>query len=69
MSYIVEFPNGGNPYWLAPWTGDPGRTVVRENAQAFPSETLAGVALTLAQKNYGNEPNRKALKNGVIRPK
>lgn len=32
MRYIVELEKG---CWLAPWEGDPGRTVVRANAKLF----------------------------------
>jgi hypothetical protein len=66
MSYIVEIPNGGSPYWLAPWTGDPGRTSLRENAQVFPTQALAESVLKLAQKRFGKE--RKSLSLGMIIP-
>lgn len=44
--YIV---NINNEYWLAPWTGDPGRTLVKENAKKYTSmhgaKTAAGIAI------------------------
>ena len=49
--YIVEFENGGSPWWLAGWSGDPGRTVVRENAKVFNSELSAKKALIKCIKN------------------
>lgn len=48
--YIVEFENGGKPCWLAGWSGDPGRTVVRENAYRFNSHKKANTALSKAIK-------------------
>jgi hypothetical protein len=67
MAYIVEMNNGDSPYWLAPWTGDPGRTVVRHNAMPFRTVDEAEMALRLAQKRYGTE--RKSLMQGQIVPK
>jgi hypothetical protein len=34
MKYIVELEKG---VWIASWEGDPGRTLVEENARKFPS--------------------------------
>jgi hypothetical protein len=39
---IVEIQPG---CWLAPWTGDPGRTLVRKSAKVFPSEWAARCAI------------------------
>ena len=50
--YIVEFENGINPWWLAPWNGDPGRTVVKSNAKKFKTEQSAKVAMNKAIKKY-----------------
>lgn len=45
--YIVELEPG---VWLAPWAGDPGRTVVREKASVFASVTDANTALASARR-------------------
>ena len=36
--------------WVAEWDGDPGRTIVKENAQQFKTDKLAQKALGNAQK-------------------
>ena len=45
--YIVKLEE---KCWLAPWDGDPGRTVVEKNAENFGSEESAKHALKEAQK-------------------
>ena len=45
--YIVELESG---VWLADWEGDPGRTVVKENAQKFQIERQAIRALKKARE-------------------
>lgn len=45
--FIVELEEG---VWLAPWRGDPGRTVVISNAKVFTSKKGANIALGLARK-------------------
>ncbi len=52
--YIIEMPNGGKPYWLADWKGDPGRTELLVNARRYPSKQAADAALTMAKKLYGD---------------
>ena len=52
--FIVEVPNGDEFYWLADWSGDPGRTVLRENAQLFPSIAAAEFRLAFEQKRSGH---------------
>ena len=47
MKYIVELENG---VWLADWPGDPGRTLVRENAKQYTTEHGAAIALGMARK-------------------
>ena len=44
-NYIVELENS---VWIACWTGDPGRTVVKEHARVFCSKKDARRALRLA---------------------
>lgn len=42
MSYIVQLEN---KVWIAPWNGDPGRTVMKKNAEIFSSKKKAISAL------------------------
>jgi len=52
MKYLVKFENGHRPFWLAPWDGDPGRTLVRANAEQFDTKELAEIALHETVKKY-----------------
>ena len=45
--YVVELEQN---CWIAPWDGDPGRTIVKENAQKFSSYQKAMKALKAARK-------------------
>ncbi len=36
--------------WLAPWTGDPGRTCVKDSARQYKTKRGAKIALGMAQK-------------------
>ncbi len=47
-TWTVELEPG---VWLAPWAGDPGRTLVKENAKAFHSRSGAEVALSAAREH------------------
>lgn len=38
--------------WLAPWSGDPGRTCLIENAKRYKTESAARHALSIAAKKY-----------------
>ena len=38
--------------WLAPWSGDPGRTCLIENAKRYKTEPAARRALSIAAKKY-----------------
>jgi len=55
--YIVEIEHS---VWLAPWDGDPGRTVVRENAKGFRLASSAFKALSKACE-YRNFENAKVI--------
>jgi hypothetical protein len=44
--YIVELEK---KCWIAPWDGDPGRTIVKENARKFPNKIEADFALVCAR--------------------
>lgn len=44
--FIIECENGGEPWWLNGTTGDPGRTIVRNNAQIFHVKKTAQNILT-----------------------
>ena len=37
--FILKFSN--QDCWIAPWEGDPGRTLIRESAKVFKSEAQA----------------------------
>ena len=39
--------------WLAPWGGDPGRTIMRDNATRYKTAGAAKAALTRARKRFG----------------
>jgi len=45
--YVVELEEG---VWLAPWRGDPGRTLVKKEARLFGSRHGARVALGFARR-------------------
>ncbi len=46
MKWIVELER---ETWIAPWSGDPGRTVVMHNARKFGSKRAAELALRKAR--------------------
>ncbi len=58
MGWIVELER---ETWIAPWSGDPGRTVVIRNARKFGSKRSAELAL---RKARGFRP----FKNATIQP-
>lgn len=45
--FIVELEAS---VWLAPWDGDPGRTLARESAKTFRTEAAAHKAIEEARK-------------------
>ena len=45
--FIVELQKD---CWIAPWDGDPGRTIVRKNAKVFPNRMEADFALVCARQ-------------------
>lgn len=45
--FIVRLEPG---VWIAPWKGDPGRTLVRASAKQFPTERSARRALSKARR-------------------
>ncbi len=47
MPYIVEIEKG---VFLAPWEGDPGRTLVQNSAKVYESKSRATIELKYAQK-------------------
>lgn len=66
MGFIVKFENGDQPFWLADWTGDPGRTLVEKNARDFDKYSQAERAMNKAIKNY---PERKLKGRSSIEAK
>lgn len=45
--WIIELEEG---VWIAPWSGDPGRTLLQSIAQRFPTKRGARQALTYARQ-------------------
>lgn len=56
--FIVELEEN---CWIADWEGDPGRTVVKENAKTFKTEKEAEKTLKKALK-YRDFQNSKLIK-------
>jgi hypothetical protein len=50
QQFIVELYGGSQ--FLATWSGDPGRTCVRESAKRYKSEHAARCALEYAKRHY-----------------
>lgn len=57
MRISVELEEG---VWLAPWDGDPGRTLVKDNARQFESKMIANYALCNA-KDFRPFPEGKVI--------
>jgi hypothetical protein len=47
MKWIVELEPG--TCWIAPWSGDPGRTAIKNSAKQYPSIISATFALARAR--------------------
>ena len=58
VQYLVELYPGES--WLAPWSGDPGRTLKRTSAQKYKNIHAATCALARAKKMYGYRDYTKA---------
>jgi len=58
--FIIELEKG---VWRATWSGDPGRTLVKENAKKYTTERGAKMALRICQKYpwRNGYPNAKIL--------
>jgi len=54
--YIIKCDNSGKPWWIADIEGDPGRTLLEENAQLFPTKHLADKKI---EKVIADYPHRK----------
>ena len=52
MKYVVINESEGQTWWLSDIEGDPGRTVVLENAKVFNSFKLAQEAVEYAINRY-----------------
>lgn len=60
MEYVVRVED----YWLAPWSGDPGRTLVKESATRYCNEHAARCAIS-----YHTRVNKhRNMSNAVIEP-
>ena len=66
MMWIVELEEG---CWFAPWSGDPGRTLVRESAKQYRSEHAAHCALIRAKRLFKSRDfsRAKVVSNAVLR--
>ena len=64
MEYIVELEKG---VYIAPWKGDPGRTLKIQNARIFKSKELAhlGIFNALTYRKF-NDPKIKEINEEVI---
>ena len=40
MKYLIRV-QANHDFWIADWDGDPGRTLVKENARVYSSKYLA----------------------------
>ena len=60
--FVVRLDGFVGKCWLAPWGGDPGRTVVLANAKRYKTERGAKAAATIAKKKYSWR------KIGVVEP-
>ena len=60
--FIAMFENGNEPFYLANWEGDPGRTLLKVNAKQFKTQALAEKAIKKAVMKY---PNRKLVGKAV----
>ncbi len=45
--FIIENYEDNNKWWIAPWNGDPGRTLKKENAKRY--LTMAGANRAISQ--------------------
>lgn len=50
--FIAMFDNGNEPFYIANWSGDPGRTLLKVNAKKFETQNLAEKAIKKAVKDY-----------------
>lgn len=66
--WIVQLQEG---CWLAPWRGDPGRTLLIENAKRFRTENGAKHALSHAKKMFPfrDFSDARVLANAEINPR
>lgn len=62
--YVVKFLNRGDPYYLADWEGDPGRTKKIESALKFQTDEEAREA---ANKAVDENPVRYMDKSGLCK--
>jgi hypothetical protein len=51
MKFIIEL---APDMWIAPWTGDPGRTLVRSSALTFDSQAKANRRMNKEKSQWTN---------------
>ena len=50
--FLAMFENGNEPFYLANWEGDPGRTLLKVNAKQFRTQALAEKAIKKAVQKH-----------------
>lgn len=50
--YLIRLTKSSEPCWVADWEGDPGRTLVKENAKRYLNEIVAARALRRLRSLY-----------------
>jgi hypothetical protein len=50
--FLAMFKNGNEPFYLANWEGDPGRTLLKVNAKKFRTQALAEKAIKKVVQKY-----------------
>jgi len=54
MKFVVRLHD---EVWLAPWSGDPGRTLVQASAGRFANRAAAEASLSAARRRYRPYPD------------
>ena len=52
MKYVIEIESAKSMMWVAPWVGDPGRTLKHDNAQKFKTKKSAQKEVERLQTFY-----------------
>ena len=63
MKYIVELEEN---VWIADWDGDPGRTIVKNNAKVFDNKKEAEESIKMA-RYFGEFKFAKIIQQNLIK--